>query len=199
MLTKNINLKNFHLKKINKKVKQDLKKLLKEKSTILDSLSTNYKNSYSKKNILNSQNYKNIRVIGMGGSTLGTESIYDFLKHKIKKKLTFYDNLTPNLKTLSKNFVFGLSIDSSKSLSIKTLFLLLYNNVCNANFRSFLFSFRTFTFGLGPKITPPPFHRGERLDPARAWPVPFCFQGLRPPPRTSLLVFVEEVDCFLEI
>ena len=57
---------------------------------------------------------------------------------------TFSSNWTLQfLKTLSKNFVFGLSIDSSKSLSIKTLFLLLYNNVCNANFRSFLFSFRT--------------------------------------------------------
>ena len=49
MLTKNINFKNFHLKKTNKSIKEDLKKLLKEKNIILDSLSTNYKNSYSKK------------------------------------------------------------------------------------------------------------------------------------------------------
>ena len=51
----------------------------------------------------------------------------------------------------------------------------------------------------GPKITPPPFHKGERLEPALARPVPFCFQGLRPPPLTSLLVFVETVPCFIEI
>ena len=49
MLTKNINFKNFQLKKINKSTKEDLKKLLKEKSVILDSLSSNYTNSYSKK------------------------------------------------------------------------------------------------------------------------------------------------------
>jgi len=27
--------------------------------------------------------------------------------------------------------------------------------------------------GFGPKITPPPTHNGERIDPARARPVPF--------------------------
>ena len=93
MLTKNINLKNFNLKKINKTIKEDLKKFLKEKNTILDSLSANYKNSYSKKNILNSKNYKNVRVVGMGGSIIGTEAIFDFLKPKIKKNFTFISNL----------------------------------------------------------------------------------------------------------
>jgi glucose-6-phosphate isomerase len=29
----------------------------------------------------------------MGGSVLGSNAIYDFLKHKIKKKVTFFDNL----------------------------------------------------------------------------------------------------------
>jgi len=42
MLTKNTNFKNFSLKKINKTIQKDLKKLLKEKNKILDSLSTNY-------------------------------------------------------------------------------------------------------------------------------------------------------------
>ena len=103
MLTKNINFKNFHLKKINKSIKKDLKKLLKEKSTILDSLSVNYKNSYSKKNILNSKNYKNIRVIGMGGSILGTEAIFDFLRHKIKKSFEFINNLETTKISRAKN------------------------------------------------------------------------------------------------
>ena len=30
---------------------------------------------------------------------------------------------------------------------------------------------------------------GERDEPARARPVPFCFQGLAPPPRTPARVF----------
>jgi len=37
--------------------------------------------------------FKNIVIIGMGGSVLGSNAIYDFLKHKIKKKVTFFDNL----------------------------------------------------------------------------------------------------------
>ena len=93
MLTKNIDFKNFNLKKINKSNKKDLQKILREKNSILDSLSTNYKNSYSKKNILKSKNYKNVRIIGMGGSILGAEAIFDFLRPKIKKKFEFINNL----------------------------------------------------------------------------------------------------------
>ena len=37
--------------------------------------------------------FKNIVIIGMGGSVLGSNAICDFLKHKIKKKVTFFDNL----------------------------------------------------------------------------------------------------------
>src|SRR3989339_1514135 len=39
---------------------------------------------------------------------------------------------------------------------------------------------------LGPCVTPPPFHNGDRIEPCRARPVPFCFHGFLPPPRTSL-------------
>ena len=41
--------------------------------------------------------YKNIVIIGMGGSILGTKSIYSFFKKKIKKKVYFFDNLDLNL------------------------------------------------------------------------------------------------------
>jgi len=50
---------------------------------------------------------------------------------------------------------------------------LLYNNVCNAKRRSFLFNLKVTFFGFGPKITPPPFHKGDLFEPARARPVPF--------------------------
>jgi len=102
MLTKNIHFKNFRLKKIDKNIKKDLKKLFKEKSIILNSLSENYKNSYSKKNLLNLKNYKKVRVIGMGGSILGTEAIFDFLRPKIKKSFEFINNLEAN-KIFRKN------------------------------------------------------------------------------------------------
>ena len=84
----------------------------------------------------------------------------------------------------------------SKFSITEILFRLLYNKVCKANLRSFLFNFKIVFFGFGPKITPPPFHKGDRFEPARARPVPFCCHGFLPPPRTSLLVLVETVPCF---
>jgi glucose-6-phosphate isomerase len=104
MLTKNINFKNFNLTKINKSTKKDLVKLLREKNVILDSLSANYKNSYSNKKILTSKNYRNIRVIGMGGSILGTEAIFDFLRPKIKKSFEFINNLETTKVFRAKNY-----------------------------------------------------------------------------------------------
>ena len=44
--------------------------------------------------------------------------------------------------------------------------------------------------GLGPRAMPPPVNCGARIDPWRAWPVPFWRYGLAPPPRTSARVFV---------
>ena len=40
----------------------------------------------------------------MGGSTLGSHAIYDFLKHKVKKKFIFTDNLISSQKKDMKKF-----------------------------------------------------------------------------------------------
>jgi len=96
MNSKNILFKNF---KFNKKIlntKKKLTELLKEDNKILQSLSSSYRDSYTKKILLKYKNFKNVRIIGMGGSSLGTRAIYSFLKHKIKKKFIFFDNLTVN-------------------------------------------------------------------------------------------------------
>ena len=98
MLTKNINFKNFKLKKNSKKIGKDLKILLKENSALIQSLSPSYKNSYSKNLISKIKKNTNIRIIGMGGSILGTESIYNFLRHKIKKNFSFINNLQAKIK-----------------------------------------------------------------------------------------------------
>ena len=97
MITNNINFKNFRIKKKNTKIKKDLKKLLKENNTILESLRTSYKNSYTNRIIQKFRNYSNIKIIGMGGSILGSESIYEFLKDKIKKNFCFISNLKPKI------------------------------------------------------------------------------------------------------
>ncbi len=96
MKNKNILFKNFKLDKKTINTKKILTELLKEDNKILQSLSNNYSNSYTKKSLSKYKNFKNIRIIGMGGSSLGTRAIYSFLKHKIKKKLIFFDNLETN-------------------------------------------------------------------------------------------------------
>ena len=94
MLTTDIIFKNFKIKKNFNKTKKILSSLLKEKNHILNSLSNNYSDSYSKKKIQKYKTSLNFKVIGMGGSTLGTQTIYSFLKSKIKKKFLFIDNLS---------------------------------------------------------------------------------------------------------
>src|SRR5437763_3033250 len=42
---------------------------------------------------------------------------------------------------------------------------------------------------------PPPAQSGDRTEPARARPVPFCRHGLAPPPRTWARVRVAAVPC----
>ena len=110
MLSKSIRFKNYRLiknKKINKKIKDDLRVFLKEENQILQSLSQNYKNSYSQKLISKLKVFFHIRIIGMGGSNLGAESIYDFLKHKIKKKFYFINNLQTKIyKFIQKKKIF---------------------------------------------------------------------------------------------
>ena len=88
--------KNFLSIKKNLKIKKDFQNLLKNQPLFFETLKPTYKYSYSKKIILKYKKFSNIRIIGMGGSTLGTEAIYNFLKKKIKKKITFINNLNSN-------------------------------------------------------------------------------------------------------
>ena len=105
MFTKNINLKNFKIKKNNNNTQKDLRLLLQEKNYVINSLSLKYKYNYSKKFVSKLKKYSNIRIIGMGGSSLGTESIYNFLEHKIKKKFYFINNLQSRIKIPKKKFL----------------------------------------------------------------------------------------------
>ena len=97
MLTSNIKFKNFKI--VKKKYKRNF---FKEKwfkdIKLLESLKYNYRYSYSKKNIEKYKKKTNFILVGMGGSILGAEAIYQFLKFKIKKKFVFIDNLNPVIK-----------------------------------------------------------------------------------------------------
>ena len=113
MLTKNIKLKLFRKKKLNENLKKKLITLLNEENFIIKSLKREYKNNFNKKKIFKFKNFNNYRVIGMGGSSLGTQAIYDFLEHKIKKKFEFLDNLKSHAKKNKKKRYLNLIISKS--------------------------------------------------------------------------------------
>ena len=123
MLTSNIKFQNFKISKFNKfnkinKFKND--KWFKE-IRLLDSLKENYKYSYSKSQIKKINKSKNFRLIGMGGSTLGAEAIYQFLNHKIKKKFIFINNLNPRLKNNQKKIKATNIIISKSGNTLETI------------------------------------------------------------------------------
>ena len=112
MLTPGISFINFKKKNKSENLKKKLQLIIKEKNEILNSLSINYKDSF-KKNLINKYKvFSSFRVIGMGGSILGTRAIYEFLKHKTKKDFLFVDNLQNNLIQSKKK---NLNIIVSKS------------------------------------------------------------------------------------
>ena len=106
MLTSRIKFTNFQ---IIKKNKISLSRSffqpnnLLSKFPVLKTLSSNYKYSFNKKIIKRLNRYSTFRLIGMGGSTLGAEAIYQFLQNKRKKKFIFINNLKPILSKNEKN------------------------------------------------------------------------------------------------
>jgi len=67
------------------------------KIPLLGSFEKDYEFNFSTETVKKFSKFKNIVIIGMGGSILGTKSIYSFLKKKIRKKVFFFDNLDSNL------------------------------------------------------------------------------------------------------
>ena len=66
----------------------------------------------------------------MGGSILGTEAIYQFLRHKIKKNFYFHNNLIPQIKNLKKmpNIVVSKSGETLETISNFNIILKNKNN-----------------------------------------------------------------------
>ncbi len=113
MFTSKINFINFKKKIQSKNIQQNLKLIIKENNHIIRSLSKHYKYKFSKKFIDNYKQNLDFRLIGMGGSTLGAQTIYEFLKDKIKKNFSFIDNLQSKKKSLSKKKYVNLVVSKS--------------------------------------------------------------------------------------
>ena len=106
-----------------------LKDLENKKIPLFESYQKGYELDFSKKMIKKFSKYKNIVLIGMGGSILGTKSIFSFLKNKIKKKVFFFDNLDYDLNlkySIIKNIKYGFGYcfmdTSSMPLSMRFLY-----------------------------------------------------------------------------
>ena len=138
MLTPSIKLINFKYskkKQIKKKVNNIKNENLIEKYPLLKSFTSNYKYSYSKKDLKKIKKGNNFKIIGIGGSILGAEAIYQFLNHKVKKKFTFINNLNSNFdneefKSKATNIIISKSGNTLETILNSNLII----NKKNKNF-----------------------------------------------------------------
>lgn len=113
-IIENIKIQNFNKKKPKKKIKILLSKLLDEDNQIIKSLNKSYKDSWNLKEIKIYKKFSHITLVGMGGSIMGSKSIYSFLKNKIKKVFFFLDNFENNkIKEIKKSSKLNLIISKS--------------------------------------------------------------------------------------
>jgi len=148
LIKKNCIQKEYIDKTLIKKFSNNFNKI--EKKTLLEIedskktlniLSKKYKFNFKIKDLNKFKKYKSIAIIGMGGSILGTESIYNFLDYKIRKKIFFFNNL--NSKTISffkkkkkKNVLF--IIVSKSGNTIETLSNFLSLEIINKNAKNII-------------------------------------------------------------
>ena len=78
-----------NLKKTKKVFNSFLTELKNSHIPLLESYEKDYEFDFSKEMVKKFSKYKNIIIIGMGGSVLGTKSIYSFFKKKLRKKCFF--------------------------------------------------------------------------------------------------------------
>ncbi len=138
MFTKNIKFKNF-IKIKKPKVNKILRSIIKDKNIVekyplLKTMDKNYKYTFKKRNFYFNP-FSEFNILGMGGSILGSEAIYNFLKHKINKKFNFYNTLKlQNIpKTHKKNINIVISKSGNTLETISNFNLLLKSQKRNKN------------------------------------------------------------------
>ena len=114
-------LKKVYTKETRKKLDNiflEIKNDILKKNKTLNFLDKNFKFNFKLKDLIKFKKYKKLAIIGMGGSILGAEAIYNFFEARIKKKVYFFNDL--NEKKLQdfkrkENFKSVLFIIISKS------------------------------------------------------------------------------------
>ena len=138
MISKNNISKNFlslNKKKILsndfERIFPEIKKDINNPNKTLHVLSKNFSLNLNKKDLKKFKKFNSIAIIGMGGSILGTEAIYNFLEKKIKKKIYFFDDLNTkkildfkNKKYLKKTLIFIISKSGNTIETLSNAFVL---------------------------------------------------------------------------
>ena len=100
------------------KIEKEVSDLIEEPENVYNILSKDFSLNFKLRDLKRFKMYKNIAIIGMGGSILGIHAIFKFLEKKIKKKLFFFDNIdydnSINFKqNINKNSVLFIVISKS--------------------------------------------------------------------------------------
>ena len=91
-----LNLKKNSVKLLSKKFEKiflEVKSDVCNNKKTLNVLNKNFEYNFNLKDLNQFKSFKTIALIGMGGSILGAEAIYNYFQNKIKKKIFFFDNI----------------------------------------------------------------------------------------------------------
>ncbi len=154
MIKKNLFLKNniqhkyFRYNLLNRfiknfqKIKEEVNSDINSTEKTLCVLNSKFKFNFDNKNFKKFKKFKKIVIIGMGGSILGAEAIYNFLNTKIKKKIYFFNDLNPDsISSLKKkeNFNKVLFLIISKSgNTVETLSNIFALNIIKKNAKNII-------------------------------------------------------------
>ena len=137
MLSKKLKFLNFNNVKKSNNLKLKIKKFKIKRWTkefpVLKSFSSDYEYSYTRNFLKKLKKNKNFRVIGMGGSVLGAEAIYQFLKKKIRKNFLFTNNLEANLSKNKTDLNIIISKSGSTLETISNFHILLNRKIKSNN------------------------------------------------------------------
>ena len=136
---------NKSLKKLSEKFNKifpEIVREIKDVNKTLNVLDNNFKFNFKVKDLKKFKKFNNVILIGMGGSILGAEAIYNFFELKMKKNFYFMNDLDENKITILKkryNFSKCLFIIISKSgNTVETLSNVFSLNIIKKNSKNII-------------------------------------------------------------
>ena len=123
------NNKTFNFKKLSRhyeKIFSALRHELNNNKKTINVLNNKFEFNFKLSDLKKFKKFQTIAIIGMGGSILGIESIYNFLEKKIKKKVYFFNDLNEKKildfkkKEKTKNVLFLIISKSGNTLETIT-------------------------------------------------------------------------------